>query len=1372
MWTETRTGGNQVHVANGYLTVNLGSVTSFGSINWNQQLWLTMNIGGTGGAPSWDGEMNPRLLLTATPYAFQAGQLGVTSGSNIATLSFTAPTATDSIVLPDASGTVCLQNATACGFAPASGGSGYVQLQGSTPGSAQTGNFNISGTGIAGTLQASTVDTASSGALNIGNTNATSISLGNTGSNILTTINGTALVKPTSGHDSATAFQVQNAAGAGLFTVDSSNTALVLGNDGTPSALTVRGGAASGTDAAGANLTFDASNGTGSGGSGDIIFRTASGTGPNVTFDAQSSTNANSSSLSWTDTIGAHPNMLLVVYVGIKWNFGGPHVNSATYDGTNLTKLTAQSCNEGTNNDCNAEMWYLPLGTTTAGSHTVVVNLSGSSQTTVAAVTYYNVNQTTPLGTAVTAYNSNFASTSISLSVSTSSTRQLVIDGVTHTSCIPSSPGSGQTTDWSNGSGEPSAGSEAEGTTLPVTMSWGPMGCGAPSAQIGVAINPATAGGSSSDLLEDKLHIASDGNIGINNSTPQYTLDVNGYGHFSTAVQTPLLQSAASTALTITGNAASTWSTTAGDLTIQGGSGNVSLGTSTVLTASGSLAIQPGTAGSTLTVGVNNMTGNLTFGNSTAGQTINIGHATVANGKTQNINIGDAATGTGKDQITIGNTNGASSLTLQAGTGNFSLTGAAGTTYTIGAAGTTGQTTLGQSTASNTISIGAANTATGNTQTIAIGSGTGAGTGKAVVTLGSLANASATTIQAGTGNIALDVNQAGAGVIVQTLTNNSTSAFKVQDASSDTILTVDSADRQVIVTNANDTAAAGSELFTAAYSFSSAGGWTGIAGTGSSATATHTNGGGAGQLSASPAMTITAGAVYKVTYTVSGMTGGSVTASIGGVSGSAVSSNTTETDYITTTGTGNLIFTPTNSFDGTVSSVSVKQMSNQTAPLVLNDSTGTVAAEFRVGTTANGSLGIGYQSLQANVGTKNTAFGLQALSANTSGISNTGIGALALLDNTTGNLNTAIGLQGLKVNTNGNNNTSLGAFALDANTTGGGNTAIGYEALDDITTGLGVTGLGGLAGTNGSQTDFQTLSTISSATLLGRYAQATCSSCVILGGQGADQASVGIGTPNPTNFFSVEPTQYNTGTVSTTASSGSVTGSGTTFTAALVGSEIFIASNSTTTATYKGTVSSFTDATHITVSPNVSYTISGAHYYILYGGLQVTSSGTVYTQGTSTTQFQVQTAAGTSLLTVDTSGLVVTVAGSGSSFATLTLSNAHFKSTQTTAPTIGTPSNCGTSPSSSMAAGSTDSAGSFTITNGNPTGTTCDTVITFNKAYGAAPKSIVVSPQSSASAAARQIYVSASAAGSFTVKYGNAVSTPSEADSFYYWVVE
>lgn len=64
-WTETQ---GSVTVKAGYLSVYLGSVTAFpGTIDWSQEHWLTMNVNG-------DGEMNPRLMLTAVPYAFRAGQ--------------------------------------------------------------------------------------------------------------------------------------------------------------------------------------------------------------------------------------------------------------------------------------------------------------------------------------------------------------------------------------------------------------------------------------------------------------------------------------------------------------------------------------------------------------------------------------------------------------------------------------------------------------------------------------------------------------------------------------------------------------------------------------------------------------------------------------------------------------------------------------------------------------------------------------------------------------------------------------------------------------------------------------------------------------------------------------------------------------------------------------------------------------------------------------------------------------------------------------------------------------------------------------------------------------------------------------------------
>ena len=147
VWTETRTTGNLVRVVNGYMTVNLGSVTAFGSsIDWDQELWLTMNIGGVGGSPSWDGEMTPRLKLSAVPYAFKAGQLAKRTGSDTSTLDFATQTGARSILLPDESGTVCLQGSTNCGFAAGSGDADYIQ-NGTNP---QTANFNITGNGTVG----------------------------------------------------------------------------------------------------------------------------------------------------------------------------------------------------------------------------------------------------------------------------------------------------------------------------------------------------------------------------------------------------------------------------------------------------------------------------------------------------------------------------------------------------------------------------------------------------------------------------------------------------------------------------------------------------------------------------------------------------------------------------------------------------------------------------------------------------------------------------------------------------------------------------------------------------------------------------------------------------------------------------------------------------------------------------------------------------------------------------------------------------------------------------------------------------------------------------------------------------------------------
>lgn len=154
--------------------------------------------------------------------------------------------------------------------------------------------------------------------------------------------------------------------------------------------------------------------------------------------------------------------------------------------------------------------------------------------------------------------------------------------------------------------------------------------------------------------------------------------------------------------------------------------------------------------------------------------------------------------------------------------------------------------------------------------------------------------------------------------------------------------------------------------------------------------------------------------------------------------------------------------------------------------------------------------------------------------------------------------------------------------------------------------------------------------------------------------------------------------------------------------------------------------------------------------------------------------FQIQNNAGTAFLVADATNKRISVAGTSTSFASLSLDNAHFRSTQTTAPTIGTPTNCGTTPTAAITAGSTDSAGSLSITTGTGgTAASCDVTITFNQAYGASPKSIIVVGKVDAASAARQIYVSSASATTFTTSFGtSAGGANSTTYSFSYWVIE
>src|SRR3990167_47416 len=200
-WIETRSPGNLVRVVNGYFSVQLGSVTAFGaSIPWDQQLWLTMNIGGTSG-PTWDGEMlssGNRVQLTGVPYAFTAGKLQATDSGVTNVLTFATPSGGNkTLTLPNETGTVCTTGSVCTGYQA----SGNYFLQG--------GN-SFTAAAILGTND--------SNSLSFETNNATQLTVAVGGA---TTFRNSA--------DSAAAFVIQNAAGtATLFGADTQTAKLNL----------------------------------------------------------------------------------------------------------------------------------------------------------------------------------------------------------------------------------------------------------------------------------------------------------------------------------------------------------------------------------------------------------------------------------------------------------------------------------------------------------------------------------------------------------------------------------------------------------------------------------------------------------------------------------------------------------------------------------------------------------------------------------------------------------------------------------------------------------------------------------------------------------------------------------------------------------------------------------------------------------------------------------------------------------------------------------------------------------------------------------------------------------------------------------------
>ena len=503
---------------------------------------------------------------------------------------------------------------------------------------------------------------------------------------------------------------------------------------------------------------------------------------------------------------------------------------------------------------------------------------------------------------------------------------------------------------------------------------------------------------------------------------------------------------------------------------------------------------------------------------------------------------------------------------------------------------------------------------------------------------------------------------------------NSTTAFAVQNASGTSVLNVDTTNQTLTVRAGTDAAVLGSELYPT-NNFSAD--WTNTGwNVGTTTQATHTSGN--TSVLQNNTVAITAGAIYQVSYQISGTCAASgVSASLGGVTFSSVNYPTcagTYTYIFTASNTNKLAFSPGSTWTGIISSVSIKQITASIKPaLAIQNTSGTNTLEVRsnsassdtfIGlssgqyntsgayntalgvstlasnTTGTGNTAVGFLALQSNVsGGSNTALGYNTLSGNTTGSSNvavgynsnagnltgssnTTVGNWTLVNNTSGTGNSALGYLSMYSNSVGSYNSSQGYFSLEQNTTGSYNAAQGSYSLYNNTTGNYNSGLGYDAGASSSQGQFRTLNNLQNTTSIGAYSQTYGSNVISIGGQGEDSVQVGIGTGLPSNQLSVESSLSSPGTVALTSGNTTIVGTGTSFTSAMVGDTVYVP-GANGNAAYTSTISSYTDSTHVVMSVAPSYSASTLKYYINGTVTTTSSSGTVTGTGTAFTSSMV-----------------------------------------------------------------------------------------------------------------------------------------------------
>lgn len=204
-------------------TINIGTLFSASTLNINA---------GTGGINVLSGD---NFSVTATQILI-GGDVDITGTLAVSSL---GAASTDTVICRNGSDQLATCNST---FLTSADLSGYVQLQGSTPGSAQTGHINVTGTIIGGTLSATNNIVAGGtgsfgGNLNVGGTiqaftgaageirTSPTFALSSPTSNMTVTSGGTAGATSNSGSLTLSTGQVFLSGNSGSITLQTGNTA-------------------------------------------------------------------------------------------------------------------------------------------------------------------------------------------------------------------------------------------------------------------------------------------------------------------------------------------------------------------------------------------------------------------------------------------------------------------------------------------------------------------------------------------------------------------------------------------------------------------------------------------------------------------------------------------------------------------------------------------------------------------------------------------------------------------------------------------------------------------------------------------------------------------------------------------------------------------------------------------------------------------------------------------------------------------------------------------------------------------------------------------------------------------------------------------